>query len=523
MSILSSASSSSVERGYAYYLGDNVLSSRQISEFEFEGLVQGNQRSPYHVLINVKHPRKSSCDCPFANGYTTCKHMVALYFTVFPEETKDYEEWLDNAYEEEQEYGEFDEDDQSDDEVFIKPLFFDEALRNYIEKLSIQELKDHLRTELIKNPRDTFTEYLEKEYRYFLSSSSKEIALLEKIHARFIQKTIILDYDYHDFSGHLLNKSEKKEIVQIINSDSSYKSALIKLMMDEHLAVYDDYQWIIHVIKPKLIINQQQDLVEKLSIYLSTLKHYGIRNTSPKSNVLIALYNLNEFSDKEIAQSLIRNGKYDEYVKYVIENVKDPEKLFLSLKSYLNANMNRSDYYIPQLFLRFAQRLIHNEEAYKEFLYLDFLYNANLNSLRSLRNYPDFDDYYKRILANTKETYQLVPLLREMGDVDALYMRLYDKKNDHYLLANIDVLKDKYGDELNEYFKKRFYEILLMREGRKTYVEAARFVEGMFKLNNGTEITELLIKELKNSPYAKRTALFDEILTVLNQDERHLK
>ena len=62
-----------------------------------------------------------------------------------------------------------------------------------------------------------------------------------------------------------------------------------------------------------------------------------------------------------------------------------------------------------------------------------------------------------------------------------------------------------------------------MREGRKTYVEAARFVEGMFKLNNGTEITELLIKELKNSPYAKRTALFDEILTVLNQDERHLK
>ena len=74
-----------------------------------------------------------------------------------------------------------------------------------------------------------------------------------------------------------------------------------------------------------------------------------------------------------------------------------------------------------------------------------------------------------------------------------------------------------------QYFKKRFYEILSMGDGRKTYAEAARFVEGMFKLNNGTEITEMFIKELKNSLYAKRTALFDEILTVLNQDERNLK
>ena len=104
-----------------------------------------------------------------------------------------------------------------------------------------------------------------------------------------------------------------------------------------------------------------------------------------------------------------------------------------------------------------------------------------------------------------------------------MFTLVYDKKDDHHLLANIDVLKDKYGDELNEYFKKRFYEILSMGDGRKTYAEAARFVEGMFKLNNGTEITEMFIKELKNSLYAKRTALFDEILTVLNQDERHLK
>lgn len=521
MSILSGASSSSVERGYAYYLGDNVLSSRQISEFEFEGLVQGNQSNPYHVSINVKHPRESSCDCPFANGYTICKHMVALYFTVFPEETKDYEEWVDNAYEE-QEFGEYDEDDQSD-AVFIKPLFFDQALRNYIEKLNVHELKEHLMSELANNPRYTFTKYLEQDYRYFITSSSKEIALLEKIHARFIQKAIILDYDFHDFSECLLSKSDKEELVQIVNSDSSYKSMLMKLLINDHLAVYDDFQWIAQLIKSQLTFVQLQTFIEQLATFLTSLKHYGIRNTRPKSNILITLYNLNDYSIQEITQTLIRNGKYDEYVDYVIEHVKDPEKLYLNLRSQLNIRMHRSDVFIPLLFLRLAKRLLHKEEAFKEFLYLDFLYNTNLDSLRSLKNYPDFDDYYKRILSNMKETYQLVPLFREMGDIDALFWRLYDEKDDHHLLVNVDVLKDKYNIELSHYFKDRFYEILVTGNGRKTYAEAARFVEGLLRLNNGTEITELFIKELRNSIYSRKTALFDEIYTILKFNERNFK
>lgn len=522
MSILSSASSSSVERGYAYYLGDNVLFSRQISELEFEGLVQGNQKNPYHVLINIKHPRESSCECPHANGNITCKHMVALYFAIFPNEVMDYEKWLDTAYEDEQGFGEVDEDDQYE-ELFIKPLFFEEALRNFIEKLSVQELRDHLMSELLKNPRDTFTSYLEEDYRNFIASSSKEIALLEKIHARFIQKQLIFDYDYHDYSKFLFNKTEKNELTQIFNTESTSKATFMKLMSDEHLAVYDDYQWIVQLIKPHLTVNQHQDLIERLSAYLTTLKQYGIRNSTPKSNILITLYILNDYSNQEIAQSLIRNGRYTEYVDYVIEHVKDPEKLYLSLKSYLNIRVHRSDSFIPQLFLRLAQRLLHKEEVYKEFLYLDFLYNANLSSLQSLRKYPDYDDYYKRILANTKETYQLIPLFREMGDIDALFTRLYDIKDDRHLLANIDVLKDKFGHELNEYFKKRFYEILANGDGRKTYAEAVRFVDGMLRLNNGTEITELFVEELKNSIYAKRTALFDEIHKVINHNESNRK
>ena len=56
----------------------------------------------YSVEIDLAHPKRSKCDCPFADGkQIICKHKVALYFTAFPE---DAEQFYDDAleYEEEQ-------------------------------------------------------------------------------------------------------------------------------------------------------------------------------------------------------------------------------------------------------------------------------------------------------------------------------------------------------------------------------------------------------------------------------------
>lgn len=68
--------------------------------------VQGTNIKPYNVLINIKHPKKSECDCPFANGHTICKHMVALFFSISPEEYNDYADWIENDYEKDEDYDE---------------------------------------------------------------------------------------------------------------------------------------------------------------------------------------------------------------------------------------------------------------------------------------------------------------------------------------------------------------------------------------------------------------------------------
>ncbi len=85
------ASGASLWRGYDYYTAHKVLSWEPAEPGDypqqFKGVVSGNGDKPYEVRIDVAHPKKSTCTCPFAEGrHVICKHMVALYFTIYPTE-----------------------------------------------------------------------------------------------------------------------------------------------------------------------------------------------------------------------------------------------------------------------------------------------------------------------------------------------------------------------------------------------------------------------------------------------------
>lgn len=103
MGILDIASGNSIWRGYNYYEEKKVLSFEKINDTLFKGVVSGNSNEPYNVTLDITHPKKSTCTCPHAEGTRRiCKHKIALYFTIFPDEA----ERLINearAYEEEEE------------------------------------------------------------------------------------------------------------------------------------------------------------------------------------------------------------------------------------------------------------------------------------------------------------------------------------------------------------------------------------------------------------------------------------
>lgn len=103
MGLMNMASGASLWRGYEYYQDKKVQAIEPINESQFHGSVAGSQTQPYDVLIDIEHPRKSHCNCPLADGRRIiCKHMIALYFTVFPQEAENYYKEV-VAYEEEQE------------------------------------------------------------------------------------------------------------------------------------------------------------------------------------------------------------------------------------------------------------------------------------------------------------------------------------------------------------------------------------------------------------------------------------
>jgi len=100
MSLISLASAKSVWRGYEYFEEKRVHYHMQCGELEYNGKVSGNGKS-YDVHIDLKHPRKSACNCPHADGRRIiCKHMIALYFNIFPSEAESYTAEVE-AYEEE--------------------------------------------------------------------------------------------------------------------------------------------------------------------------------------------------------------------------------------------------------------------------------------------------------------------------------------------------------------------------------------------------------------------------------------
>ncbi len=143
MGLVEIASGNSVWRGMDYYENKKVISWEKTGADTYDGKVAGSDKNEYIVHIDKAHPRKSTCNCPFADGRRViCKHMIALYFTVEPQAAKDFlkevEKW--EAEEEEREQQHL------------------EDLRKYVKGLTKVELQEQLFQALVQ---------LEEQKKYY--------------------------------------------------------------------------------------------------------------------------------------------------------------------------------------------------------------------------------------------------------------------------------------------------------------------------------------------------------------------
>lgn len=524
MSILTSASSSSVRRGYDYYKRSKVSDINQLNNHEFEGYVEGSLKKPYYVKIDIEHPRKSYCDCPHANGNITCKHMTALYFELFPDEVDDYESWLNSDYDEDEEDQYYDYDNYYDEDYynsdyynyrahseFEKPLFFDVVLEKYVNDLSIHRLREMLLTELRNNEKRTYELYLEKNYKKYLQENSDEFLFLDKLHKKVQDLTDYYDYNYNNFDEEILNVREKRKIEELYKN-KVLQSQIDKILLNEKLSVYSDYRWIAKFYRKNKSNEEICEFCKILENYLDSLKHYSIKNAVPKSNILITIYLLNDFTVSEVASSLLKNAKYLQYVDYIVENSSNVLELYSEFMNLINKNYFKNKMYIPDVLYRFVSITDHENKDININHYLySYLCLCHTEYLDILGYYLTEDKIISTIESKTKDILLLVKLYKFYDKKEKLWNLLINSNYRYLLLDNIEILKDKYNDELYNHFINEFYNILKEGKSRDIYHKSSKYIEAISKLNNGEELAERIVTDLKGSAYQKCSALFDEI------------
>lgn len=527
MSVLTAASSNSVMRGYEYYKNGNVLSCEQIDKSKYEGYVKGSNNNTYHVIIDLEHPRKSICDCPHAsNNYIVCKHKVAMYFYLCPEEVQDYEDRLNSSYYDEyideDEYDDYEEDYEQNSyshSTKALPSCFDDLLESYINDLSIEELKEFARKDLNEDRNYTFNHLLKDKYSQYLKKGGKDLVFIENLREKLIEELEIYDYDYCDYYKELFSNLDKTNIKSIINKNSRFADVLKEILLNPKLAIYSDYLWFIKYIKNILSEQEKNIFNNKMQDFLNHLKNYGIRNSTPKANMLVAMYEFNDYNDDKLAELLVRNAKYKEYILYVVYKTKDIEALYRKVLTRIDKFSGFDKKTVVDIILEFDDVFNnkYDKSVLSDYCYYNFLLNYDIKSIRYLISIDD-DSYLNKIKEKAKSSKHLLPLYAETKQHDKLYelVKLEDKE---YLYDTyLGYLKEQYSNELYDYYKDKVYLILKQGMGRDTYFKAASYFSRIKKLNDGVNLVFELLNELKNSQYKNRPALFDEINVALKRN-----
>ena len=156
MGLLDICSHNSYWRGLDYFENKRVKTAKQINRHEFEADVEGTE--VYHVHLDIDHPRKSTCTCPHAVGKSTiCKHKVAVYFSVFPEEAQE-------AIDERNQY--YEELEERENEYNKKVEIMTKKYKEYVDGLSVEEIKRMLVNYMVDSYMDGEDDPYEDEDYY---------------------------------------------------------------------------------------------------------------------------------------------------------------------------------------------------------------------------------------------------------------------------------------------------------------------------------------------------------------------
>ena len=499
MDVLTNAKEIIIDRGYRIYNDGGVLNTKMINDHVYEGEVKGSN-GIYQVSIDTLHIRKASCTCPYAQDRHVCKHMVALSFAIEPQLIDDFKP-RNSGYN-----FMFRNEQHRRNSHYVRPLFFDDALDTFLNELSEEEIRKLLKKELLKNERETYSNYLENNYDTYIKSVDENKFFLNQLNQRL--KKLIQNVDYFNTNMPLLNKDEKRKIEKLYQN-KHYQFSIDQILLNEDLTLYDGYRWIAYFYQRN---GCPESFYNELRQYFEKLKRMSLRDSSVKSHVLISLYILKPLNEKQIVRSLIQNAAYEIYVSYVI--TRNPISLYNKIMDIIQQEYRKYKRNIPLLLKCFIKYYPNNKQMIYDYHLYSFLEDGDVSHLASL------NEDSLRIMNDIEKYHPSEFILSKLYDyfnmTDKLWNILNKDYNSRQVIECIDVLQKDYSKQLHHYFIKQFYLILSEGKKKEVYQRACINIRGLLLLDNGQKKVDSLIKELEFSEYQKCKLLFREIDLIRN-------
>jgi hypothetical protein len=321
----------------------------------------------------------------------------------------------------------------------------------------------------------------------------------------------LIDYDWKDYTQPLLKEDEKSKLVRLW-SDTGTRDHISQVFMRPELAVYGEYQWIVAQLKKHISKEDRDKYIKELRNQLLALKGANIKTTVPKSNVLICIYLLNtDFRTDNLGAELLKNAKYSEYVKFVINDSESVNRLYRSFLKAVEDNPYRNKSYIPDVLHELYLASGKGQDIFLDYCRYQYLNTNDVECLRRLDEAGKLGEFEKEIESAPGTHTLLTTVYKYTGETDKLLNYLMRTGSDYVLINHIDYLKEDYSDELYKYLRERMYDKLSEGKRREVYREAATYVVGIVKLKDGKRKVEEILSSLRVSKYSKCKLLFDII------------
>ncbi len=244
-------------RGYDYYKRKQVKDLKKVNDNLYTAVVRGNY--DYKVEIDLNNYKKCNCSCPY--NKKICKHIVAAYYEIFPEEATLYEKILKSLIKSKNKY---EANKKKEYEMIYKNAV------EYASSLTENEAREKLISEIVsKRYYDNYDEYderyeedfevldeIEPEIYEQLEKGAKVPKLSEFINAfemigddeTWINVSTAETYDRYYFDSENMNEEEIDEFL--------WEDGLVLLPDKYELNEYNDMLSFVDTIEDEIIQNR---------------------------------------------------------------------------------------------------------------------------------------------------------------------------------------------------------------------------------------------------------------------------